>query len=71
MSILTDRDLEYLANLQKGWRRLYLSEVARLLSEDHNARQAKERPAINTLERLRMELVLAGRCLRTGRSTRN
>jgi hypothetical protein len=29
MSILTDRDLEYLANLQKGWRRLYLSEVAR------------------------------------------
>ena len=44
MSILTDRDLEYLANLQKGWRRLYLSDVARLLSEDHNARQAKERP---------------------------
>lgn len=34
MSILTSRDLEFLASLQTSWRRLYLGEVARLLRED-------------------------------------
>jgi hypothetical protein len=34
MSILTDRDLEFLASLKTRWRRYYFDEVARLRSED-------------------------------------
>jgi hypothetical protein len=34
MSILTVRELEFLANLRTGWRALYGSELARLLKED-------------------------------------
>jgi hypothetical protein len=42
MSIFTSRELEFLAGLRKGWRRLYWNELARLLREDdapHDARQ--------------------------------
>jgi hypothetical protein len=34
MSILTGRELNFLSNLQKSWKGLYLSEVMRLLAED-------------------------------------
>src|SRR5436190_23842606 len=34
MSILTGRELEFLAGLQTNWRRLYLSEIGRLLKQD-------------------------------------
>ena len=34
MSILTGRELEFLARLRTNWRSLYLSEVARLLKKD-------------------------------------
>jgi hypothetical protein len=34
MSILTDRELEFLASLRNGWRRFYCNELARLLRED-------------------------------------
>jgi hypothetical protein len=34
MSILTNRELEFLASLRTDWRRLYWNEVARLLKED-------------------------------------
>jgi hypothetical protein len=34
MSMLTGRELEFLASLQTNWRRLYLSEVGRLLKQD-------------------------------------
>jgi hypothetical protein len=34
MSILTGRDLQFLASLRTDWRKHYLSEVARLLRED-------------------------------------
>jgi hypothetical protein len=33
MSILTGSELEFLTSLRTNWRRLYLSEVARLLKE--------------------------------------
>jgi hypothetical protein len=38
MSIPTSRDLEFLASLPTCWRRLYLSEIERLLHEDGNLR---------------------------------
>ena len=34
MSMLTGRELEFLASLRTNWRRLYLSEVGRLLKVD-------------------------------------
>jgi hypothetical protein len=34
MSILTNRELEFLASLRTDWRRLYWNELARLLKED-------------------------------------
>jgi hypothetical protein len=34
MSILTGRELEFLASLRINWRRIYVSEVGRLLKED-------------------------------------
>jgi hypothetical protein len=34
MSILTGRELEFLASLRTNWRRLYLSEFARVLKHD-------------------------------------
>ena len=47
MSILTDRELEFLASLKKGWRGLYWSELARLLKENDNSRDARhEAPSI-------------------------
>jgi hypothetical protein len=36
MSILTSRELEFLASLDTGWRKLYWNELARLLKEDCN-----------------------------------
>jgi hypothetical protein len=36
MSILTGRELQFLASLRTGWKWLYLSKVARLLKEDDN-----------------------------------
>jgi hypothetical protein len=55
MSILTVRELEFLASLRNCWGRLYLSEVARLQNEDDHARRPTKdptlAPAINTLER--------------------
>jgi hypothetical protein len=41
MSILTGRELEFLASLRTSWRRLYWNELARLLKEDHNPRDAR------------------------------
>jgi hypothetical protein len=35
MSILTGRDLQFLANLRTDWRKRYLSEVTRLLMQDN------------------------------------
>jgi hypothetical protein len=34
MSIFTGRELEFLASLNSSWRRLYFTELARLLEED-------------------------------------
>jgi hypothetical protein len=34
MSILTNRELEFLASLRTDWHRLYWNELARLLKED-------------------------------------
>jgi hypothetical protein len=34
MSILTNRELDFLASLRTDWRRLYWNELARLLRED-------------------------------------
>ena len=36
MSILTGRELEFLASLNTSWRRLYWNELVRLLKEDDN-----------------------------------
>jgi hypothetical protein len=52
MSILTDRDLEFLACLKAHWRRYYLNEVARLLKEDGNrCDNLPEAPFINPQSR--------------------
>jgi len=37
MSILTYRELEFLAGLSTSWRRLYWNEIARLMKEDDDA----------------------------------
>jgi hypothetical protein len=34
MPIFTSRELEFLAGLSRGWRRLYRNELARLLNAD-------------------------------------
>jgi hypothetical protein len=44
MSILTGRDLEFLASLSTRWRLLYSSELARLLIEDDSRRDARHEP---------------------------
>ena len=41
MSIFTGRELEFLASLTTSWRRLYWNELARLLKEDDNPRDAR------------------------------
>jgi hypothetical protein len=41
MLILTARELEFLASLNTGWRRLYWSELARLLKEGDNTCDAR------------------------------
>ena len=41
MSILTDRELEFLASLRTSWTRLYWNEFAHLLKEDHNPGDAR------------------------------
>ena len=43
MSILTSRELEFLASLNTNWRRLYFTELARLLEEDERRCGADER----------------------------
>jgi hypothetical protein len=61
MSILTNRELEFLGSLTTSWSRLYRNELARLLREDDNPCDARHQahsvaPAMQTLERLRSEL---------------
>ena len=41
MSILTGRELEYLASLNTGWTRLYRNELARLLKENDSRCDAR------------------------------
>jgi hypothetical protein len=41
VSILTVRELEFLGSLSASWSRLYWNELARLLKEDHNPRDAR------------------------------
>ena len=41
MSILTNRELEFLASLNTRWRRLYWNELAFLLSENRTDRPAE------------------------------
>lgn len=38
MSLLTDRELEFLVTLRKSWERLYRRELVRLLKEDTERR---------------------------------
>jgi hypothetical protein len=60
MSILTVRELEFLASLRNCWGRLYLSESrASRMRTTMRGRPTKDpdtRPAINTLERLHIKL---------------
>jgi hypothetical protein len=56
MSILTGRELEFLASLRISWSRLYWNELARLLREDDNPCDARPEarsiaPAIQPPER--------------------
>jgi hypothetical protein len=47
MSILTGRELEFLASLRTSWTRLYGIELARLLNKDGNRCDARhEAPSI-------------------------
>lgn len=41
MSILTARELEFLASLPTNWRRLYWNELAHLLKQDDNPCDAR------------------------------
>ena len=45
MSILTGRELEFLASLRTNWRRLYLSEFARVLKHDDTRDDQPEAPS--------------------------
>jgi len=42
MSIFTSRELEFLAGLRRGWRRLYWSELVRLLKEHDKPHDASQ-----------------------------
>ena len=44
MSILTGRELEFLASLRTSWRTLYWNELARLLKEADNPGAADTKP---------------------------
>jgi hypothetical protein len=60
MSILTGRELEFLASLRTNWKRLYWNELARLLSGDDGPCDVGQEalriaPAIRTLEKLHCE----------------
>jgi hypothetical protein len=47
MSILTNRELEFLASLRTDWPRLYWNELTRLLREDDHPCEARpETPSI-------------------------
>jgi len=47
MSILTNRELEFLASLRTDWPRLYWNELTRLLREDdHPGEVRPETPSI-------------------------
>jgi hypothetical protein len=41
MSMLTDRELEFLASLRISWRRFYWNELVRLLKEEDTAFDAR------------------------------
>jgi hypothetical protein len=47
MSILTARELDFLASLRTSWRRLYWSEVARLLREGDTSAAQRAVPSID------------------------
>jgi hypothetical protein len=60
MSILTGRELEFLASLRTDWRRLYCNELARLLRERDNPRDTRHQahaiaPQIQARDRLHCE----------------
>jgi hypothetical protein len=42
MSILTNRELEFLASLRTDWRRLYWNELVRLLKEDDDPNDVQQ-----------------------------
>jgi hypothetical protein len=44
MSILTGRELEFLASLRTSWSRLYWNELARLLKEDDDTSRVAAEP---------------------------
>jgi hypothetical protein len=56
MSIFTGRDLEVLARLRTNWRRLYLSEVGRLLKEDDTCDHQPQAPSTDPPFRRRQRL---------------
>ena len=61
MSLLTGRELEFLASLRLSWKRLYWNELARLLNENDDRCDARHEadaiaPAIRTLEEPHGEL---------------
>jgi hypothetical protein len=50
MTILTLRELEFLASLSTGWKGLYRSELSRLLKEDDS--RCDRRHAANSIIRI-------------------
>jgi hypothetical protein len=60
MSMLTGRELDFLASLRTSWHRLYLSEVERLLKEvdecDDHLEPSSIDPPFIAWQRLRSEL---------------
>jgi hypothetical protein len=50
MSILTDRELEFLASLRTDWPRLYWKEFARLQQEDAGRRDVSHQPQCITVQ---------------------
>ena len=56
MSILTGRELEFLASLNTSWRRLYFTELARLREEDE--RRCGEDERLRKVELFKVDALL-------------
>jgi hypothetical protein len=71
VSILTGRELEFLGSLSASWRRLYWNELARLLKEDHNPRDARHEARSIAPESRRSKASIPSQAVKSWRLAKN